>query len=104
MSPEFMSAEEKASREELIKALSDILDSAGSLEELEKQEEKMKSAYGFYKLVTLHDPVWNYHKFRSRVSSDFVINRRRVSLGTSPSLTDVHVYMKDKLGINPQGV
>ena len=104
MSPEFMSAEEKASREELIKALSDILDSAGSLEELEKQEEKMKSAYGFYKLVTLHHPVWNYHKFRSRVSSDFVINRRRVSLGINPSLTDVRVYMKDKLGITPQGV
>lgn len=104
MSPEFMSAEEKASREELVKALNDILDSAGSLEELEKQEEKMKSAYRSYKLVTFHDPVWKYQRFKSRVSGDFVTNRRRVSLGTSPTLIDVRVYMKEKLGIDPQGV
>jgi len=97
VSPKPMSSEE--SREKLIKVLSDIRDSAGSLEELEKQEEKMKFAYGFYKLVTSHDPVWKYQKFKSRVSGDFVTNRRRVKLGTSPSLTDVRVFMKNKLGI-----
>ena len=72
MSAEYMSPEEKVSSEELIKTLSDIRDSAGSLEELEKQEEKMKSAYGFYKQVTSHNPVWGYQKFKSRVSGDFV--------------------------------
>ena len=99
-----MSPEERVSREEMIKALSDLRDAAGSLEELGKQEEKMKYAYGFYKLATSHFPVWEYQKFKSRVTGDFLISRARVNRGTSPALIDVRVFMKNKLGIDCSGM
>jgi hypothetical protein len=57
MSRDLASPEEKASREELIKVLSEI---RRGHEEPEKQEEKMESAYGFCKLITSHKPVWEY--------------------------------------------
>lgn len=98
---EFLSPEEKVSREELIKTLSDLR--GLSLEELEKQNEKLQYAHIFYRTATSHVPVWEYQKFRRKVIGDFALNRTRVDMKTSRSLVDVRVFLGDVLGVDCSG-